>query len=98
MREAAQRSIGGDGNVEMRAASGGLELPGHRAHESETAGAVAEEPIPGERDRSTMMFRQPGSIGGRSTGADTPPVDPTHVMDEATMRDRRLEGGGGEQD
>jgi hypothetical protein len=94
MREAAQRPITGPASTDTLAASGGLELPGHRAHESRAADIVAPEPIPGERDESTITHRQPGAIGGRFTGADAPPVDPTHLMDEATIRDRELEGGG----
>ena len=52
------------------------------------------ERIPGERDAETVTDRQPGAIGGRASGADTPSSDPHHVMDDATIRDRTLEGGG----
>lgn len=94
MREAAQRPVTGPASTDTLAASGGLELPAHRAPRPRTQTAVAEEPIPGERDGSTLTSRQPGSIGGRFSGADTPSVDPTRVMDEATIHDRELEGGG----
>ena len=52
------------------------------------------ERIPGERDPGTLTHRQPGAIGGIFSGADTPPADANHVMDDATIRDRTLEGGG----
>jgi hypothetical protein len=52
------------------------------------------ERIPGERDPENLTVRQPGSIGGRASGADTPSTDPHHVMDDATIHDRTLEGGG----
>lgn len=94
MREAAQLPIAGPASTDTLAASGGLELPGHRAHEGRAADTVAAEPIPGERDVSTITQRQPGAFGGRFTGGGAPPVDPTHVMDEATMHDRKIEGGG----
>jgi hypothetical protein len=94
MREAAQRPVSGPASTDTLAASGGLELPAHRAPRPRTQTAVAEEPIPGERDESTRTRRQPGSIGGRFSGEDTPPTDPAHVMDDATRHDRELEGGG----
>ena len=51
------------------------------------------ERIPGERDAETLTHRQPGAIGGRASGADTPSSDPHHVMDDATIHDRQREGG-----
>jgi len=95
MREAAQRPISGPGSTDTLAASGGLELPAHRSHPARAADVIADEPIPGERDASTLTHRQPGAIGGRFSGADAPPVDPRRLMDAATMHDRELEGGGG---
>ncbi len=94
MREAAQRPVTGPASTDTLAASGGLELPAHRAHATHAPETVAKEPIPGERDRSTLTHRQPGSIGGRFWGADAVAVDPTTLMDAATIHDRRLEGGG----
>jgi hypothetical protein len=95
MREASLRPVSGPASTDTLAASGGLELPAHRAPRARLAWAsVADEPIPGERDASTLMYRQPGSMGGRFSGADTPPVDPTRLMDEQTIHDRELEGGG----
>ena len=95
MQEAAQRPITGPGSTDTLAASGGLELPAHRAHRTRALATSVDEPIPGERDGSTITWRQPGSIGGLFSGADTPPTDPSHLMDDATRRDRAREGGGG---
>ena len=94
MREAAQRPVVGPASTDTLAASGGLELPAGRAPQARSAAAVVSEPIPGERDQSTLTERQPGAMGGQFSGADTPPVDPTHRMDSATIHDRELEGGG----
>jgi hypothetical protein len=95
MREASLRPVSGPASTDTLAASGGLELPAHRAARARLGPvSVADEPIPGERDASTLMYRQPGSIGGRFSGADTPPVDSTRLMDEQTIHDRELEGGG----
>ena len=47
------------------AAGGGLELPGHEEHESRLdTEAPAPEPIPGERDGTTLTHAQPGTFGG----------------------------------
>ena len=94
MRAAAEQPTSGPGSTDALAASGGLELPAHRAGRMRALATAVDEPIPGERDESTMTWRQPGSIGGRFSGADTPPTDPSHLMDDATRRDRALEGGG----
>jgi hypothetical protein len=94
MREAAQRPVSGPASTDTLAASGGLELPAHRAPQPRTQAVVTEEPIPGERDESTRTRRQPGSIGGRFSGEDTPPTDSANLMDDATRHDRELEGGG----
>jgi hypothetical protein len=95
MREASLRPVSGPASTDTLAASGGLELPAHRAPRARRVPAsVAEEPIPGARDASTLTYRQPGSIGGRFSGADTPPADPTRLLDEDTIHDRELEGGG----
>lgn len=56
----------------------------------------ARERIPGEHDADTLMSRQPGAMGGRPSGADTPSPDPHDLMDDATIHDRKIEGGGGE--
>jgi hypothetical protein len=95
MREASLRPVTGPASTDTLAASGGLELPAHRAPRARLGlASVAEEPIPGERDASTLTYRQPGSMGGRFSGADTPSSDPTRLLDEDTIHDRELEGGG----
>ena len=96
MRQAAESPLRGPASTDTLAASGGLELPAHRVPEQRGAVSSAEEPIPGERDASTLTRRQPGAMGGRFSGADTPSVDPAHLMDPATLHDRQLEGGGGD--
>ena len=95
MREAAQRPVTGPAGVDCLAASGGLDVPGRRPQVPRQSGLHTEpEPIPGERDRSTLTGRQPGAIGGRPSGADTPSSEPDVLMDAATVHDRVLEGGG----
>jgi hypothetical protein len=60
-------------------------------------GHTSAEPIPGERDPSTLTHREPGSIGGDPYGADIPPV-PAQWEDEETCREHELEGGGAERE
>ena len=85
MREAAQRPVTGAASLDSLAASGGLEIPGHRPQVARPyVQPVQPEPIPGERDRSTLTGRQAGAIGGRPSGGDTPPADANSLMDEAT--------------
>jgi hypothetical protein len=97
MRDAMLHPITGPASTDTLAASGGLELPAHEPHHTQTHSVpdVIEEPIPGERDPSTLTRRLPGAIGGRFSGADTPPSAPDALMDEATKHDRKIEGGGG---
>jgi len=94
MREAMQRPVSGPGSTDTLAASGGLELPAHVSSPHATHPVTADEPIPGERDATTLTWRAPGAIGGRFSGADTRPPDPDALMDDATRQDRKLEGGG----
>ena len=50
--------------------------------------------IPGAYDRSTLTYRQAGSMGGPAFGSTgLPPGDRT--MSAETVMDRELEGGGG---
>ncbi len=49
--------------------------------------------IPGAYDRTTLTFRQPGSMGGAAFGSGDLPAGPSS-MDAATIGDRQLEGGG----
>jgi hypothetical protein len=95
MHVGARRPISGPGSTDTLAASGGLELPGHVPQwtDEETIAPVPE-PIPGERDPGTLTWREPGAIGGRFSGADNPPSDPSAWMDEETRRQHTIEGGG----
>jgi len=62
-------------------------------HKTLDSDAPAHEPIPGERDGTTLTHRERGAIGGQFSGADTPSPD-SPVMDEETARLHRIEGGG----
>ena len=97
MRADAMRAVTGPAGTETLAAGGGLELPGHEEHESrlDTA-APAPEPIPGDRDASTLTHREPGAIGAPIGGADVPTPNPDTWMDSETARLHRIEGGGQE--
>ena len=95
MRDAVQRPITGPGSTDTLAASGGLELPAHVSSPHATHPVTADEPIPGERDATTLTWRAPGAIGGRFSGADTLSPAPETLMDVATRHDRKIEGGGG---
>lgn len=108
MRSASMRPITGPGSTDVVAASGGLDVPGREPHPelasrapgSEHGGdapgvSAPHEPIPGERDPTTLMHREPGAVGSRFAGADVPPPDPGW-LDERTAREHALEGGGGE--
>jgi hypothetical protein len=57
-------------------------------------GHTSADLIPGAYDRTTLMHREPGSIGGRPNGEDIPPGQP-EWEDEVTRREHQLEGGGG---
>ncbi|MBI2187275.1 MAG: hypothetical protein HYU37_09175 [Acidobacteria bacterium] len=94
MRDAMLRPVTGPGSTDTLAASGGLELPAHESHPEPPPRDAANEPIPGERDATTLTWRAPGAIGGRFSGADTPPPAPDTMMDAATKHDRKIEGGG----
>ena len=56
--------------------------------------AAAQHLIPGAYDRTTLTYRQPGSMGGPAFGSPDMPVGPGS-MDAATIIERELEGGGG---
>jgi hypothetical protein len=49
--------------------------------------------IPGERERNTLTYRQPGSMGGPAFGSESasPPSD---LMDARTIAEHQREGGG----
>jgi hypothetical protein len=66
MRADAMHAVtpGAETGTVALAAGGGLELPGREEHESRLdTEAPAPEPIPGERDNSTLTHRAPGAIG-----------------------------------
>jgi hypothetical protein len=56
MRDAMQRPLTGPASTDTLAASGGLELPAHESHPAPSHADVAAEPIPGERDASTLTW------------------------------------------
>lgn len=99
MRADALRPLTGPGSTDTLAAIGGLDLPGHELPPTLVSAvetiAPAPEPIPGERDATTLTVRQPGAIGGRFSGADTPSVDPSVWIDKTRARELEIEGGGG---
>jgi hypothetical protein len=49
--------------------------------------------IPGERERNTLTYRQPGSMGGPASGSDVG-VAPNALMDDVTIAEHQREGGG----
>lgn len=54
-----------------------------------------KERFPGERERDTLVARQPGA-GSPGTGADLPAADDDPSVGAETARDRAREGGGDE--
>ena len=50
-------------------------------------------PIPGERDPGNLTSREPGAVGGRSTGVDIPPTSQLPWLDEVTSNEHAHEGG-----
>lgn len=50
--------------------------------------------IPGAYERNTLIYRQPGSMGGSASGSAYVP-NSSSSMDAATIADREMEGGGG---
>ena len=49
--------------------------------------------IPGERERNTLTYRQPGSMGGPEFGSEV--IGPAHpLMDAVTIAEHQREGGG----
>lgn len=95
MQAAAMRPLQGPGSADTLAAIGGNELPGRRSHgDSIQPSPAVHEPIPGERDATTLTHREPGAMGGRMSGEDTPPDGVP--LDEALTAEREREGGGGQ--
>ena len=101
MRAAALRPVSGPAATSTLAAGGGLEVPGREPKDIEVPivgidDSSRHEPIPGERDEETLTHREPGAIGGAFNGQDNIPAPADGSMDEHTLRDRILEGGGAE--
>ena len=108
MRSAAMHPITGPASTDNLAAGGGLNVPGGEAHPELAAHAPSSdhagdapgtpaprEPIPGERDPSTMTHREPGAVGGQFAGAGVPSPDTHGWMDDRTAHEHAREGGGG---
>ena len=97
MRAASMRPVTGAPNTDALASIGGVNVPGRDPASSARIDvdtvAPAREPIPGERDASTLTHREPGAIGA-AFGAGTPSPDTHTWLDEATAHDRMIEGGG----
>ncbi len=53
----------------------------------------SREPIPGERDRTTLTKRQPGAVGGQFSGGDIPDSEHLDWLDDATAHEHAKEGG-----
>jgi hypothetical protein len=49
--------------------------------------------IPGERERNTLTYRLPGSIGGPQFGSDVGGTQSV-LMDDVTIAEHQREGGG----
>jgi len=101
MRAAALRPRAGTADAHNPAADGGRDVPGKNSGDFELpvvgmGNAGPHEPIPGERDEQTLTHREPGAIGGAFNGQDNMSTSVGGLMDEQTLRDRLLEGGGAE--
>jgi hypothetical protein len=95
MHDAAMRPVTGPASTNTLAAIGGLQVPGREPHAPEARPAESpHEPIPGERDASTLTHREPGAIGGQFAGADIPATAPPTWMDKRTATEHAREGGG----
>jgi len=99
MRAAASRPISGPAATSTLAASGGLELPGgeRRDREALTVGMNEQpphEPIPGERDTTTLTHREVGAIGGAFNGEDNVTSNLDTLLDDEARLELVREGGG----
>jgi len=101
MREAAQRRVSGPAATPVQAAGGGLEIPGREQNDADVPtvgiqGNQPHEPIPGERDGSTLTHRQVGAVSGPFNGSEGVEGNLDATLSTPTRRERVLEGGGGE--
>jgi hypothetical protein len=58
------------------------------------AASPRKQMIPGARERNTLTYRQPGSMGGPASGASGI-TQGSSSMDADTIAEREREGGGG---
>lgn len=91
MRAAATRKVTGPASTDTLAAGGGLEVP--EGGEVDP-GRTRREPIPGERERNTLVGTPPAAVSGTGVGLDTPSSDLGRTMDAQTTHDHEVEGGG----
>ena len=101
MRAAASRPLSGPGATSTLAAGGGLELPGGEAEHGKVPTVPlgqqsAHEPIPGERDSSTLTHRQAGAMGGAFNGQDNVASNVDTLLDDRVRRELVRDGGGAE--
>jgi len=99
MRAAASRPVSGPASTPSLAAGGGLEVPGGERPNGDVPSVGMDqqstrEPIPGERDESTLTRRQPGAIGGAFNGEDNVTTDGDARVDDQVRRELTREGGG----
>lgn len=100
MRAAASRPVEGPAATSTLAAGGGLELPGGEKRDAGDVMAGAgihqerpHEPIPGERDETTLTHREVGAIGSAFNGEDNVTSD-NDTLDDQVRRELVREGGG----
>ena len=102
MRVDSMLPVSGGAGTDALAAAGGLDVPGgDPAATSEIATTLSttasrHEPIPGERDPTTLTHRLPGAMTASFSGDDTH-MDLDATMTEETKREREREGGGGHE-
>ena len=97
MRAASMQPVSGPASTDDLAASGGMQVPGrepHGAHVTPDTISPAHEPIPGERDASTAMHRQPGAMGGHFAGGDNAIGNTDETLTDAGREEAARNGGG----
>ena len=98
MRAAASRPVSGPAATSTLAAGGGLELPGGERRDDALTMGINEphhhEPIPGERDETTLTHREVGAIGGAFNGEDNVTSNVDTLLDDQVRRELVREGGG----
>jgi len=70
----------------------------HEAMRGNDVDDAAHEPIPGERDATTAMARQPGAMGGRFNGEGMPEHEHDPSLTDRIIDERAREGGGDARD